>query len=57
MQARTVPFLTCLLSDDKYRSVRLQGTLEICYCSNISFRKMTHALICALGGSAEGLAL
>lgn len=41
MQACTVPFLMCLLSDYNYRSVCLQGTLEICYCSNISFRKMT----------------
>lgn len=32
----------CLLSDYKYRTACLQGTLEICYCSNISFRKMAH---------------
>lgn len=32
----------CLWSDYKYRTACLQGTLEICYCSNISFRKMTH---------------
>lgn len=32
----------CLLSDYKYRAARLQGTLGICYCSHISFRKMAH---------------
>lgn len=37
-----MPFLMCLWSDYKYRTACLQGTLEICYCSNISFRKMAH---------------